>query len=182
MLSHFELCSKSTGRGGVSKNKRALINVWHYQGALLFLETPSLPVDLRMQKGQPLCIRGSVSSVSFYLFSITQTLTRIFAMKKRGPHSREEKALAAKSLLNSVRTVLLGIPRGAKRAEISLTDCLMSALEQCLERNRRLFSPLTVPNWRKTVQHNLKTLYSVNRVPSDTRMRQQLPPAAGVAG
>jgi len=47
---------------------------------------------------------------------------------KRGPHARETKALSAERLLKVVRQVFQEIPRDVKRAEISLADCLMSAL------------------------------------------------------
>jgi hypothetical protein len=94
-------------------------------------------------------------------------------MKKRGPHARETKALSAKSLLKCVRTVFQHVPENSKRREISLTDCLMSALAMFGMKSPSLLA-FDGPKLEETVQHNLKTLYDVNRVPSDTRMREVL--------
>lgn len=94
-------------------------------------------------------------------------------MKKHRPHAREEKTLSAKMLLNTVRTVFKSIPRDSKRAEISLPDCLMSALAMFGMKSPSLLA-FDGPNLEETVQHNLKTLYSIDRVPSDTRMREVL--------
>lgn len=92
---------------------------------------------------------------------------------KRGPHARETKALSVKQLLKSVRQVFQEIPRDMKRAEISLADCLMSALAMFGMKSPSLLA-FDGPKLEETVQHNLKTLYAIDRVPSDTRMREIL--------
>jgi hypothetical protein len=95
-----------------------------------------------------------------------------------GVHSFEKKQLSAKGMLTEVRRVLKKIPepqrdpRGLK-GSISLPDCLMSGLS--------LFS-LKIPSLLQFDQgladeviiHNLKTLYGIERVPSDTYLRERL--------
>jgi hypothetical protein len=93
--------------------------------------------------------------------------------KKRAPHARETKALSAKKLLDVTRKVFDTISRDLKRAEISLSDCLMSALAMFGMKSPSLLA-FDGPKLEEPVQHNLKTLYKVDRVPSDTRMREVL--------
>ena len=102
---------------------------------------------------------------------------------KRGPHHKEKKSLSAPGLLNTVRGVFLGISipfskeqdleKRGKKQNITLADCLMSALAMfslkspsllLFDRNRK----------DRIIMHNLKTLYGIENVPSDTYMRERL--------
>lgn len=92
---------------------------------------------------------------------------------KRGPHARESKALSAKGLLGNIQKVFDQVPRMLKRSEITLADCLMSALAMFGMKSPSLLA-FDGPKLEETVQHNLCTLYGIERVPSDTRMREVL--------
>jgi len=95
-----------------------------------------------------------------------------------GLHSVEKKQLSATGMLKKIRSIFEQVPepdrdpRGLK-AQISLTDCLMSGLA--------IFG-LKFPSLlqfddgcdEKTTKHNLSTLYNVDSVPSDTTMRKRL--------
>ena len=92
---------------------------------------------------------------------------------KRGPHYKEKKTLSVTGLLRVVRQVFAKIPRELKWQKISLTDCLMSALAMFGMKSPSLLA-FDGPKLEETVQHNLRTLYKISRVPSDTRMREVL--------
>lgn len=95
-----------------------------------------------------------------------------------GLHFNEKKHLSAKGLLAKLRSTFCQIPekqrdtRGLK-TKIPLVDCLMSGLA--------LFG-LKFPSLLQfdqglnddAVKHNLKTLYGVDKAPSDTYMRTRL--------
>jgi hypothetical protein len=95
-----------------------------------------------------------------------------------GVHSIEKSQLSAKGMLAKVRSVFEQIPepprdpRGVK-SEISLPDCLMSALAVF---GLKFSSLLQFDESRDTdvIKHNLKTLYQVENAPDDTNMRQRL--------
>ena len=92
---------------------------------------------------------------------------------KYQPHQREKKTLSMKGLLGKVREIFAKIPRTMTREKISLADCLMSALAMFSIKAPSLLA-FDGPKLEETVKHNLKTLYSVNKAPSDTRMREVL--------
>ena len=93
-------------------------------------------------------------------------------------HFKEKKYLSAKGLLEKVRSCFDNIeepPRDSRglKNKIPLTDCLMSGLA--------IFG-LKFPSLLQfdqaaegeVIKHNLKTLYGIDRVPSDTYMRERL--------
>jgi hypothetical protein len=92
---------------------------------------------------------------------------------KHRPHQREKKTLSANGLLAMIRDIFTKIPREVKRQTISLTDCLMSALAMFGMKSPSLLA-FDGPKLEATVQHNLKSLYEVSNVPSDTHMREVL--------
>ena len=95
-----------------------------------------------------------------------------------GVHSVEKSQLSAKGMLAKVRFAFRQIPdpprdsRGIK-PEISLADCLMSALAVF---GLKFPSLLQFDEHSNTdvVKYNLKTLYQVENAPDDTNMRQRL--------
>lgn len=95
-----------------------------------------------------------------------------------GVHSVEKKQLSAKGMLATIRSIFNQIPqpprdpRGLK-PEISLSDCLMSALAVF---GLKFPSLLQFDENRDTdvIKHNLKHLYQVENAPDDTTMRQRL--------
>lgn len=94
-----------------------------------------------------------------------------------GLHVIEKKHLSAQGMLTKVRSIFKQIeplkdPRGAK-TEISLADCLMSALALF---GLKFPSLLQFNDSRndEVIKHNLKTLYDVEKAPDDTTMRQRL--------
>jgi len=95
-------------------------------------------------------------------------------LMKRGPQKREEKQLSAKQLLLRAKIVFDQVqdPRGRDR-DICLDDSLMSALAMFSLKSPSLLAFDLACN-EKTVRHNLKNLYWVNRAPSDTYMREEL--------
>ena len=95
-----------------------------------------------------------------------------------GIHSSEKKDLSAKGMLRAIREIFEAIPesqrdpRGLKNA-ISTADCLMSALALF---GLKFPSLLQFDNGSDdpVIKHNLRTLYRVRDVPSDTYMRERL--------
>ena len=95
-----------------------------------------------------------------------------------GIHSVEKKQLSAKGMLSKIRSIFNKIPEPFKdtrglKAEISLTDCFMSALAIF---GLKYSSLLQFDESRGTeiVKHNLKNLYLVKNIPCDTYMRERL--------
>jgi hypothetical protein len=77
-------------------------------------------------------------------------------------------------MLRKVRSVFEGIsspPRDSrgKKSKISLADCLMSALAMFSLKFPSLLQ-FDEASEEKTIRHNLKTLYHVDRAPSDKYM------------
>ena len=95
-----------------------------------------------------------------------------------GVHAIEKSQLSAKGMLAKVRSVFEKIPgpsrdsRGIK-PEISLADCLMSALAVFGLKFPSLLQFDEHSNIG-VVKHNLKSLYQVENAPDDTNMRQRL--------
>lgn len=99
-------------------------------------------------------------------------------MVKRGLQKREKNQLSAKGLLELVRKAYEKVPcppqkKLGKKQTITNTDALMSALAMfglkapsLLAFDNELDDPI--------VSNNLKTLYGVENVPSDTHMRTML--------
>ena len=138
----------------------------------------SLPEQVRAYIALPLESYPAIPGENFShrwleCFFAVNFRRRAFMKMKRGPQARRTKSLSAKRLLQSVRKVFQGIPRTLKRAEISLTDCLMSALAMFGMESPSLLA-FDDPKLEEPVRHNLKTLYAIDRVPSDTRMREIL--------
>jgi hypothetical protein len=92
---------------------------------------------------------------------------------KRGSQAREEKNLSVKSLLKSARTIFDAVPQITRRVSIPVSDCLMSALAMFGMKAPSLLA-FDGPKLQETTIHNLKSLYSVEKAPSDTRMREVL--------
>lgn len=95
-----------------------------------------------------------------------------------GVHSVEKRQLSAKGMLGKVRSCFAQIPEPARdprgsKPEISLTDCLMSALAVFGLKFSSLLQFDTHSD-HEIVKHNLRTLYRVEKVPDDTNMRQRL--------
>ena len=90
----------------------------------------------------------------------------------------EKKQLSAKAMLGKVRSIFESIPppprdsRGMK-SKISLADCLMSALAMFSLKFPSLLQ-FDEGSEEETTRHNLKTLYHVEKAPSDTYMRERL--------
>ena len=106
----------------------------------------------------------------------TAFLEKIFvksSLMKYQPQQREKKNLSMKGLLGKVREIFEKIPRTVKREIISLADCLMSALAMFGIKVPSLLA-FDKQKLEETVKHNLKSLYAVNKAPSDTRMREVL--------
>jgi hypothetical protein len=87
------------------------------------------------------------------------------------------RSLSASTLITQIRQVFQGIPdhRQTRKNKISLVDALMSGLSMF---GFKFPSLLKFDEQRKEnhIQHNLKTLYGVERVPSDTQLREILDP------
>jgi hypothetical protein len=95
-----------------------------------------------------------------------------------GVHSVEKRQLSAKGMLTKVRSVFEHIPEPSRsprgiKAEISLSDCLMSALAVFGLKYPSLLQ-FDEHNDIDLVKHNLRTLYQVKKAPDDTNMRQRL--------
>ena len=97
---------------------------------------------------------------------------------KRGVQQREKKELSATGLLRRARKVFEAIPdeaintRGRPRT-ISLADCLTSGLAMFSLKSPSLLVFDAIRRDEMT-EHNLKKLYEIKQVPSDTYMRQKL--------
>jgi hypothetical protein len=96
---------------------------------------------------------------------------------KRGPHEKEKKSLSIKGLLAVVSAVFEKVASAEtgnnRQKNISLSDCLMSALAMFSLKSPSLLA-FDVKRFDPVVSHNLKTLYKIEHVPSDTYMRQRL--------
>src|SRR5262245_59093366 len=95
-----------------------------------------------------------------------------------GIHLIEKKQLSAKGLLAAVRQSFDQIPlpprdpRGLK-PEISLSDCLMSAVAMFGVKTPSLLQ-FDRGSHNEIARHNLEKLYRVARAPCDTSMRERL--------
>ncbi|MHA7865823.1 transposase [Flagellimonas marinaquae] len=88
---------------------------------------------------------------------------------------KARKHLSAGSLLASVRKRLEKIKDPLlDKTNYPLTDCLMSALAMFGLKYRSLLQFEEHYLGNKQIRHNLKTLYGVEQVPSDTYMRERL--------
>jgi len=92
---------------------------------------------------------------------------------KRGPHSRESKSLSIANLLDKVRSVFTRINSQRQSRWITLSDSLMSALAMFSLKSPSLLA-FDEGKVEPTVEANLKTLFKVAEVPSDTYMREVL--------
>ncbi len=98
---------------------------------------------------------------------------------KRGSQRYQKKDLSAPGLLKKVRTVFNSVPapqrdsRGKKR-QMSSSDLLMSALAMFGTKSPSLLEFDKSGRHEKAVIYNLEKLYGVNKVPSDTYMREEL--------
>jgi len=99
-------------------------------------------------------------------------------LKKRGLQQRKKKLLSAAGLLNEVGKVFKKIPvnrtnlRGRDR-NISPADSLMSALAMFSLKSPSLLA-FDQACKDPIISHNLKSLYEIKQVPSDTYMREEL--------
>lgn len=92
---------------------------------------------------------------------------------KRGPQKREKKSLSITGLLDNVRGVFSQINNSIKSRRISLLDCLMSALAMFSLKSPSLLA-FDQGKAEPTVEENLKTLFMIENIPSDTYMREVL--------
>lgn len=95
---------------------------------------------------------------------------------KRTPHNKEKKSLSAKGLLNHLQEVFSKISTKEKdyqKKKISLQDCLMSALAMFSIKSPSLLA-FDLERFKPTITYNLKSLFGVERAPSDTYMRERL--------
>ena len=107
---------------------------------------------------------------------------------KRGPQKRQRKYLSADGLLRCVRATLKELDideddkgkkggdekkKQGRRAEISKSGCAMSAVAMFSLKAPSLLS-FDKSSHDKIVANNLKTLYGITKVPSDTYMREVL--------
>jgi hypothetical protein len=95
---------------------------------------------------------------------------------KKGPHTKEKKSLSTKGLLNALREAFNKISTSEKpkgRQNITLQDCLMSALAMFSLKSPSLLA-FDLQRAEPIVKHNLRSLYGVENVPSDTYMRERL--------
>src|ERR687884_234210 len=95
-----------------------------------------------------------------------------FSMATVAPHVG--KHLSADALFHLVRSGFAHIPDD-RRSEtgIALTDALMSAFAMC-----SLKAPSLLAFDKERVEGNLHTIYGIERVPCDTRMREMLDPVS----
>jgi hypothetical protein len=94
---------------------------------------------------------------------------------KRGPNKIIRKTLSPSGLLSTIRESFkthINVKTRASR-NISVSDCLMSGIAMFSLKAQSLLAFDKKRN-EKLVEHNLKKLYSVEHVPSDTYMREQL--------
>ena len=91
---------------------------------------------------------------------------------------KQKKTLSANGLLAIVKDVFNRVPvikksHKGKKATISMTDCLMSALAMFNLKSPSLLS-FDKGRMSKTIENNLKKLFGIKKVPSDTYMREKL--------
>ena len=89
------------------------------------------------------------------------------------------KHLCVPGLLSRVRSQYEKVTDKFKRGSgLSLTDCLMSGLALFGLKYPSLLKFDADARTNERVQHNLKSLYQIERVPSDTYLRERLDPIA----
>jgi hypothetical protein len=92
--------------------------------------------------------------------------------------NRSRKGLSAKALITIIYDIFqsnkLPQSRGNRKEPIRLTDCLMSAFAMFGLKYASLLQFDEDHNSIEAAKHNLKTLYKINAVPSDTYMRERL--------
>lgn len=97
---------------------------------------------------------------------------------KRGRQKREKKVLSAKGMVGEVRKILKNISVKLKSKgrpqEISGIDCIMSAVAMFSIKLPSLLCFDNLVHEDTALRNNLKTLYWIDHVPSDTRMREVL--------
>ena len=88
------------------------------------------------------------------------------------------KSLSAKGLLSTIRNTFIGIQEPRKRAPrtkmISIVDCLMSGLAVFGLKHPSLLKFDESHQKDDHIRHNLRSLYDIEQVPSDTYMRERL--------
>src|ERR1700682_482421 len=94
-------------------------------------------------------------------------------------HSKEKQHLSMNGLLNKVREHFQNIstPKNGTRGpkpKFTLLDCLMSGLAIFGFKSPSLLQFENDIQSNEVIRHNLKTLYQVNEVPSDTHFRDKL--------
>lgn len=98
---------------------------------------------------------------------------------QRQTRCAERKHLSAKGLHNTVHESFQAIPNqtrveDGKKSKITLSDCLMSGLAVFGLKYPSLLQFDKDSQEGGCIHNNLKTLYQVNQVPSDTYMRERL--------
>lgn len=97
---------------------------------------------------------------------------------KRGRQKKEKKGLSAKGMVSETRKLLKNICVKVKSKGrpqiISGIDCIMSAIAMFSIKSPSLLSFDNLVNEDTALRHNLKALYGIANVPSDTRMREVL--------
>jgi len=97
---------------------------------------------------------------------------------KRGRQKKEKRGLSAKGMVGETRKLLKNICVKVKSKGrpqiISGTDCIMSALAMFSIKSPSLLSFDNLINKNTALKHNLKALYGIANVPSDTHMREVL--------
>lgn len=86
----------------------------------------------------------------------------------------EKKHLSAKGLLTEVHEIFRNIPDPIKHSKITLCDCLMSGLAVFSLKYPSLLQFDRDSQEGGCIEHNLKTLYKVDKAPCDTYMRERL--------
>ena len=87
---------------------------------------------------------------------------------------RFRKALSAPGLLNEVRACFSRIEDGVVSRGLTLTDCLMSGLAIFGMKYPSLLQFDHDARGDETIRANLRSLYDVDRAPSDTALRERL--------
>lgn len=95
-------------------------------------------------------------------------------LPERRARCTEKKHLSQPGLLNQVREVFLQIPGNDQESKISTCDCLMSGLAIFSLKYPSLLQFEIDSQEGGCINHNLRTLYKVQQVPSDTYMRERL--------
>ena len=88
--------------------------------------------------------------------------------------SRLRKQLSAPGLLGLTRESFSKLEPSFSPCPISLTDCLMSGLAMFSLKYPSLLQFDADSHEQRRVGHNLRNLYGIERVPSDTRLRERL--------